>query len=84
MTLDGILGLFCFVASWILINGGIGAAIGANKGSAAHGFCWGILLGPVGWLVAALSDFRPQCPTCDQQIGKDAKVCPWCGTRFAD
>lgn len=39
---------------FLLITGLIGAAIGQSRGRAGAGFLWGILLGPIGWLIVIL------------------------------
>lgn len=40
------------VAVWIAIFGGVGAVLCRSRGGArATGFTWGMLLGPIGWLV---------------------------------
>lgn len=47
-VLLGILGLIVVV--WVVIFGGVGALLArARRGSAAAGFAWGALLGPIGW-----------------------------------
>jgi hypothetical protein len=38
----------------ILISGLIGAAIGQARGRAAAGLLWGLILGPLGWLITLL------------------------------
>jgi len=39
---------------WLLIGGGIGAAIGATNEKPAVGFFLGAFFGPVGWIVMAV------------------------------
>ena len=38
----------------ILISGLIGAAIGQARGRAGAGLIWGLILGPLGWLITLL------------------------------
>ena len=67
-----------FVIVWI-ICGVIAAAIGAKKGETASGFIIGILLGPLGIIIALLSKGnRRGCPHCRELVHREATVCPHC------
>ena len=61
----------------------IGAMIGWAKGRWLAGFVWGAALGPIGWLVIALSKSSlRECPECGGRNQPDAKVCRSCGIDF--
>lgn len=61
------------------ICGAIGRYIGQFKGRADAGMWLGVLLGPIGWLLAALVlHFETQCPHCCSPIHPQARVCPRC------
>jgi ribosomal protein L40E len=61
----------------------IGALIGFAKGRWIAGAIWGAALGPIGWLVIALSKSNlRECPECGQRNQPDAKVCRHCGIDF--
>lgn len=46
---------------WIFLGPLIGAAIGQTKGRAGAGFFFGLLLGPIGWLIVAVGpDYSPK------------------------
>jgi hypothetical protein len=61
----------------------VGALIGWVKGRWLSGLLWGAALGPIGWLVTALSKSNlRECPECGQRNRPDAKVCPGCGIDF--
>ncbi|HKE47179.1 MAG TPA: zinc ribbon domain-containing protein [Rhodanobacteraceae bacterium] len=61
----------------------IGAGIGWVKGRWLAGLVWGAALGPIGWLVVALSKSGLQeCPECGRRNRADAKVCRFCGIDF--
>jgi hypothetical protein len=67
-----------------LICAGIGALIGRSKGRWLAGFIWGAALGPIGWIVIAVSKREPRlCPECGRKNPADAKVCHACGIHFA-
>lgn len=66
-----------------LICGVIGAVIGWVKGRWLAGFVWGAALGPIGWIVIALSKAAMrECPECGRRNRPDAKVCHYCGIDF--
>lgn len=61
----------------------VGALIGWSKGRWVSGLVWGAALGPIGWLVTALSKSNlPECPECGKRNRPDAKVCHYCGIDF--
>ncbi len=67
------------VLFWTGVNGVVGAAIGSFRGRVIYGVAWGILLGPLGWLVVFLaSDVRRHCPWCRLAVPRDALVCGHC------
>jgi hypothetical protein len=67
-----------------LICAAIGALIGRSKGRWLAGFIWGAALGPIGWIVIAVSKREPRlCPECGRKNPPDAKVCHGCGIHFA-
>src|SRR6266540_877282 len=67
-----------FVIIWILC-GVVAAMIGAKKGFGGSGFVVGLLLGPIGILIAIFAKGdRKSCSYCKEWIHKDATVCPHC------
>jgi ribosomal protein L32 len=62
----------------------VGAFIGIAKGRWLAGLIWGAALGPIGWLVIALSKANlPECPECGRPNATHAKVCRHCGINLA-
>ena len=63
-----------------LIGALVGLLIGKPKERGCAGFCLGLLLGPLGWIITALlSDDRPRCPECLDVVNDYAKKCKNCG-----
>lgn len=68
-----------FLFFW-LASAGVGGVIGASKGRPLAGAVWGLLLGPLGWiLVGAGPDRRPKCPECRGDVVPGANRCKNCG-----
>lgn len=86
-----------FVIFW-LICGGIAAMIASSKGgSGGLGFLVGVLLGPIGIIVALFmgsdagkvekqvsSGQMKKCPRCAEAVLPDAKVCKHCQHEFVE
>ncbi|MBS4034352.1 MAG: zinc ribbon domain-containing protein [Ignavibacterium sp.] len=61
------------------VFGFVGMMIGNNKGAGGMGCILGLLLGPIGWIITAVSKGdKVQCPYCKEFINKAAVVCPHC------
>lgn len=66
------------VLIWIAC-GVVAAIIGSRKGEGCAAFFIGIILGPIGILLAlGSSGNRRPCPFCKEMIHKEAVVCPHC------
>ncbi len=64
----------------VIINALVGWAIGQSKQRAGAGFLYGLLLGPIGWIVMILFPNAGQkCPHCGGMAKKGASVCCHCG-----
>jgi hypothetical protein len=60
---------------WIAISAVVGYYIGKPKGEAGVGG----LLGPLGWIISAISrGNQKDCPYCMKLIHPQATVCPYC------
>ncbi len=68
-----------YVIIW-LVCGAIAAHLYQQRGqSQATGFLGGLLLGPIGVILALLSPNKlPKCPHCAERIQPDAKICKHC------
>jgi len=68
-----------FAIFWALIFGAIGYSIGNRKGAGSDGLFWGVLLGPIGLLIAVLlRGNRLACPSCKEPVHPEATKCPHC------
>jgi len=68
---------------WLILGPLIGAAIGQKKGRAGAGFFFGLLLGPIGWLIVAVGpDITSgrMCPACKGKVPEGATKCMHCGS----
>ena len=66
---------------WIACAG-IGYGVGKQKNAGRQGAALGLLLGPIGVLVASAVDCRPCCPVCGTRLNLHPFLCPQCETRF--
>ena len=65
---------------WFIINCVVGYMIGQQKSDVGTAIVLSILLGPIGWLIAALSSGNlRKCPHCAEHVKPEAKVCRHCG-----
>jgi hypothetical protein len=69
------------IVFWVVVvNPLVGYLIGQRKNNGAVSMMISFLLGPVGWLIAAVySGNLRKCPFCSEHIKPDAKVCRYCG-----
>lgn len=72
--------------TWLILGPLVGAAVGQRKGRAGAGFFFGLLLGPIGWLIVALGpDLAPArlCSACKGKVPDGATKCMHCGSDLA-
>ncbi|MEO7432105.1 MAG: hypothetical protein ABIR62_08775 [Dokdonella sp.] len=75
--------LWAWALGFTVVCAVIGGLIGATKGRMVAGVVWGIALGPIGWVVIAVSNGnQPACPDCGQTNPTDAKTCRHCGVNL--
>lgn len=66
-----------------LACGVVGAYIAGNKCASTSGFLWGLILGPIGVVVACFLDERPRCPRCKERVNPQAEICAHCRSAVA-
>ena len=75
--------LWLWLTGLTVVCGAVGMAIGWAKGRVLAGLVWGLALGPIGWIVVALSRAHlPECPECGRSNGVHSKRCRHCGIDF--
>lgn len=75
--------LWMWAIGFTVVCAVVGAFIGHTKGRWMSGMIWGLALGPIGWLIVALSSASPsKCPGCGLTNASDAKFCGHCGVNL--
>ena len=84
-----------YLIIWIGL-GAVGAMISSGKGnSGCGGFILGVLLGPIGLLIAFFSSDNEKvkrkksgntkkCPSCAEYVKNEALMCKHCGRSFEE
>jgi hypothetical protein len=77
--------LMIWLLIWLIAGPILGILIGQQKGRMGAGLLFGILLGPLGWLIVALGpNFHPKCSHCGGTIVEGASKCKNCGSSLID
>lgn len=76
------LGFFVYFIFWAIICGTIGGLIGASRNNTGSGVLFGVLLGPIGWVLTLFIDKRSKCPACQSPVPDKAMRCGQCGFEF--
>jgi hypothetical protein len=75
--------LWAWAIGITVVCAAVGAIIGVAKGRWLAGLIWGAALGPIGWVVIALSKANlPQCPECGRSNTTNARSCRHCGVNL--
>ena len=73
--------LDAYVIGWIVVNALIGGAIGQTKNRVVAGVVFGVLLGPIGWLLVAVGpNLGRKCQECGGVVEKGVRKCKHCGS----
>ncbi len=71
--------LWAWMTALTVVCIAVGALIGWLKGRTAAGIIWAAVLGPVGWIIVAISKSKlPICGKCAKRNSLNAKVCRYC------
>lgn len=73
-----------YVIIWIICGIGAGFMYQQKGRDLATGLLGGLLLGPIGLVLAALTPTtRVKCPHCAELISPEARICPHCRNEVA-
>jgi uncharacterized membrane protein YeaQ/YmgE (transglycosylase-associated protein family) len=74
-----------WIVFWLFVNAIVGYLIGKQKKRIGSSITVSILLGPIGWLIAALTagNFR-KCPFCAEQVKPEEIICKHCSPFWRD
>ena len=72
---------FLCIGGW-LFGALVGGLIGSRRERGVLGMFLGLLLGPIGWIIALFLDYPYQCPYCKGGVPKGSQVCKNCGREF--
>ena len=65
-----------WIIFWLIVNCVVGYLIGRQKDDMASAIALSIFLGPIGWLIAALSrGGLRKCPHCAEFVKPEAMIC---------
>jgi hypothetical protein len=68
-----------WIIFWLFVNPIVGYLIGKQKNGIGSSITVSILLGPIGWLIAALTAGNSRkCPFCAEQVKPEAIICKHC------
>jgi len=68
---------------WALVNVLVGYSIGKKRGHPVGACVLSLIFGPFGWIFAAIwqKSIRT-CPSCTEQVRREARVCRYCGEQL--
>ena len=69
---------------WAVLMGLVGYLLGNTRGRGGEGALFGILLGPLGWIIVLLlPSSGNKCPECLGTVPAGARRCQHCGVVFS-
>jgi hypothetical protein len=74
--------IWYLLSGWA-ISGIVGYFIGTTKGCPVWGLFMGSFFGPIGWVVLAIVNWNPKCPSCGGSVEQGFPKCRHCGSVLA-
>ena len=72
------------VLLWVVVTCLVGYLIGNSRGRGTEGVFFGLLLGPIGWIITLLfPEAGAKCPECKGVVPTGARRCKHCGVVFS-